>query len=94
MDYPRQNIYEMWFESAGEPEGLWITRTTWPGLCARVTTVAEPSGPSPYYGNPEVRADIFYPNGQLKNRNFEITAAGTYKTWRRIAPPAWWAKGK
>ncbi len=90
MEYPQKNVFQMWVDSSGKPEGVWITRTTWPGLCARVTHVGELKGPPPYYGNPEVRADVYYPTGALKNRNFEITAPGTYKTWREIPAPPWW----
>lgn len=93
MEYSTQNVYQMWFESQSATEDVWITRTTWPGLCARITSVGEPKGPPPYYGNPSVKADVYYPNGQPKSRGFEIPVPGTYKTWRRIATPGWWSQG-
>ena len=77
----------MWF--AIQPKPLWITRTTWANLYARVSSVGTVKGEAPYYGNPEVRADIYFSNGTLKQRNAEISAPGTYKTWRQIAELIW-----
>jgi hypothetical protein len=84
---PQPNVYQMWFSS--QPNGLWITRITWSDLCAHVSFVGELKGDAPYYGNPEVRADIYTGAGQLKQRNSVISAPGTYKTWRQIAKPSW-----
>lgn len=84
---PQPNVYQMWF--AVQPGPLWITRTTWNDLCARVISVDEAKGPAPYYGNPEVLADIYTAEGFLKQRGSVISAAGTYKTWRQIAEPYW-----
>src|SRR4051812_39182176 len=57
--FSEQNIYQMWFESEGAKNGLWITRTTWSSIAAHIVSVGEPKGPPPYYGNPVVLADIF-----------------------------------
>lgn len=84
---PQPNVYQMWFSV--KPEPLWITRTTWNDLCARVTFVGEAKGGAPYYGNPEVRADIYTAGGYCKQRNSVISVPGTYKTWRQIVKPAW-----
>jgi hypothetical protein len=47
---------------------------------------------TPYYGNPEVRADIYTLNGVLHQANAIIPVPGTYKTWRQIESPKWWAE--
>lgn len=64
---PQPNVYQMWFGT--QPGPLWITRTTWANLCAKVTVVGQAKGPAPYYGNPAVKADCrrrlnFDPNDQ------------------------------
>ena len=84
---PQPNVYQMWF--ASQPEPLWITRTTWASLCAKVTFVGEVKGPAPYYGNPTVKADIYNTAGQCTQRGADISAPGTYKTWRQISEPHW-----
>jgi hypothetical protein len=89
VDFSEQNIYQMWFESQGATDGLWITRTTWSSIVARIVFIGEPKGPPPYYGNPIVLADIFNVDGSIRERRAKITAAGTYKTYRRIQPPSW-----
>lgn len=84
------NVYQM-FDAAGREVGFWITRTTWSGKIARVTHVGALKGAGPYFGNPKVLADLYDSNtGQLISRGIEITAAGTYKTWRSASKPAWW----
>ncbi len=88
-----ENVYQMW-ESNGLQVGFWVTRTTWSGKVARVTRIGEPKGPAPYFGNPKVHADLYDErNGRLIESGMEITAAGTYKTWRRAAQPHWFAGG-
>lgn len=82
---PQINIYQMWFDRTSEE--VWFTRITWSGLCARIVRVDDPQGPAPYYGNPKVLADLYYSNGKLKERGIEISAAGTYKTYRQISQP-------
>jgi hypothetical protein len=84
---PQPNVYQMWF--ATQPKPLWITRTTWNSLCAQVVSVGEAKGPAPYYGNPQVFADIYTAGGVLKQRGSVISVPGTYKTWRQIAEPHW-----
>lgn len=84
---PQPNVYQMWFVT--QPETLWITRTTWANLCAKVTFVGEVKGPSPYYGNPVVKADVYNAAGQCTQCETDISAPGTYKTWRQISEPHW-----
>lgn len=84
---PQLNVYQMWF--AVQPEPLWITRTTWANLCAKVTSVEKETAPAPYYGNPKVRADIYNSDGHCIQREAEISVPGTYKTWRQISQPDW-----
>lgn len=84
-----QNIYQMWFESGGSTAGLWITRTTWSTIVAHITSIDSPKEPPLYYGNPVVKADIFNLDGSIRERGANISAAGTYKTYRRIEPPSW-----
>jgi hypothetical protein len=84
---PQLNVYQMWF--ASQPQSLWITRTTWSNLCAKVTSIGEVKGPAPYYGNPEVRADMYNSSGQCTQRGTVISVPGTYKTWRQITEPSW-----
>ena len=74
----------MWFSV--QPNPLWIKRTTWNDLCARVISVGEAKAPAFYYGNPEVLADIDTVQGFLKQRGSFICAAGPYKTWRQHRP--------
>ncbi|RGE40935.1 hypothetical protein DZC30_19495 [Comamonas testosteroni] len=82
---PQVNVFQMWFDR--QADEVWFTRTTWNGLCARITNVGESNGPAPYYGNPKVFADLYYSNGNIKERGIEISAAGTFKTYRQIQPP-------
>lgn len=82
---PQLNVYQMWF--ATQPEPLWITRTTWASMCAKVTFVGEASGPAPYYGNPVVKGDIYSASGQCTQHGAVISVPGTYKTWRQISDP-------
>lgn len=89
-DFSPVNVYQMFVASKDQPGGVWIRRTTWGNLCARIRSVGDFKGPEPYYGNPEVRADIYTLNGTLHQSNVIIPAAGTYKTWRQISMPAWW----
>lgn len=84
---PQPNVYQMWF--AIQPAHLWITRTTWSNLCARVTSIGEVKGPAPYFGNPKVMADIYNGAGQCTQRGAVISVPGTYKTWRQISEPHW-----
>lgn len=85
---PQPNVYQMYFE--GNQEELWLTRTSWVNLCAKVMVVGQPSATGPYFGNPSVYADLYFADtGVLKQKLFEITAAGTYKTWRQIEKPRW-----
>ena len=84
---PQPNVYQMWF--ATQPGSRWITRTTWANLCAKVTFVGEAKGPAPYYGNPAVKAEIYNAAGQCTQRDADISAPGTYKTWRQISAPPW-----
>ena len=88
--FSEKNVYQM-FDAADRQLGFWITRTTWSGKIARVTHVGELKGAPPYYGNPKVTADLYDAStGHLISRGIEVTAPGTYKTWRSIATPAWW----
>jgi hypothetical protein len=83
------NVFQMYVAN-GERPGFWLRRTTWENTCARVTSVGDFKGPPPYFGNPLVLADIYnLQTGQLKERGAKIAVPGTYKTWRRIDPPAW-----
>ena len=84
------NVYEIWMAGNGAPEGVWIKRTTWSSVCARITSIGPVKGPAPYFGNPRVTADLFFLDGTLKQRSIDIPAPGTFKTWRKIPPPTWW----
>lgn len=81
------NIFQMYAAHGGP--GFWLRRTTWGTICARVVGMGETSGPAPYFGNPPVLADIYTLDGKLKEELARLPAAGTYKTWRQIDPPAW-----
>lgn len=88
--FSEKNVYQM-FDAADRKLGSWITRTTWSGEIARVIHVGELKGPPPYYGNPKVKADLYdASSGTLIARGIEITAPGTYKTWRSAPMPPWW----
>jgi len=87
---PPVNVYEIWMAGKEAPEGVWITRTTWASVCARIASVGPAKGPAPYYGNPKVTADLYFLDGTLKQRSIDIPAPGTFKTWRKIDPPSWW----
>jgi hypothetical protein len=83
------NIYEMYVEHWKE-RGFWVRRTTWGNTIAKIKSVGELSGRAPYYGNPEVVATIYdIHTGEIKEDDFIITTAGTYKTWRWVQPPKW-----
>lgn len=82
---PQANVYQMWFERSSDE--VWFTRLTWNDLCARITSVGEPTGPGPYYGNPKVLADLYYANGTVKERGIVVGAAGTFKTYRQVVQP-------
>ena len=82
---PQANVYQMWFDRKAEE--VWFTRTTWTGLCARITHVGGAKGPAPYYGNPKVVADLYSADGTIRERGIEISAAGTFKTYRQILQP-------
>jgi len=88
--FSEQNVYQM-FDAADRKLGFWITRTTWLGKVARVIHIGELKGPPPYYGNPKVKADLYDSStSHLISQGIEISVPGTYKTWRSVAPPAWW----
>lgn len=89
-EFASSNVFQMYVASKDQPGGVWIRRTTWANLCARIKSVGPFKGPAPYYGNPEVRADIYTLNGDLHQTNVVIPVPGTYKTWRQIDTPAWW----
>lgn len=80
-----QNIFEM-FVANGEA-GFWIRRTTWGATCARVIRVGAMTKLGPYFGNPFVLMDVYSLEGTLKEGLAQVPVLGTYKTWRRIAPP-------
>jgi hypothetical protein len=83
------NVYQMYVEFGRAP-GFWLRRTTWGNTCAKVVSVGELVGPAPYFGNPEVRADIFdLTTGALREKDARVSVPGTYKTWRWIQPPSW-----
>jgi hypothetical protein len=84
------NVYQMWMTSRDNAEGVWLTRTTWPGVCVRVTSVGEIKGPSPFFGNPKVLGDLYDMDGTLKQSGVSLPMPGTSKTWRQIPAPAWW----
>ena len=89
--FSAQNVYQMWI--AGHEHGdVWIRRTTWSNLCARIVRVGALTGPAPYFGNPEVRADVYSLDGALVEANAVIRVPGTYKTWRLIEAPSWFQK--
>jgi hypothetical protein len=89
-DFSVLNVYQMYIASKDNRGGVWMRRTTWGNLCARIRTVGPLKGPEPYYGNPEVRADIYTLDGTLHQANAIVQAPGTYKTWRQIETPSWW----
>lgn len=87
------NIYEMYVEHWKRP-GFWIRRTTWGNTIAKVIEVGEFAGRAPYYGNPQVIAVVYdMQTGDVKDKWFEVPAAGTYKTWRWVHPPEWSGEG-
>lgn len=93
MQFSPVNVYQMWVISHEQPGGLWIRRTTWSNMCAHVTAVGEFTGPAPYFGNPDVHADLYDLQGHRKQRGAEIAVPGTYKTWRQIPTPLWHLAG-
>ncbi|MCZ8254672.1 MAG: hypothetical protein O9327_03170 [Polaromonas sp.] len=90
MDFSPINVYQMFVEN-DQKLGFWLTRTSWNAKVARVTEVAPFKGPAPYFGNPKVKADLYDAvTGRLLEKGMEVTAAGTYKTWRLAEQPSWW----
>ena len=90
-EFSDKNVFEMYVANDMKP-GFWLRRTTWGNTCARVIEVGEFKGPSPYFGNPKVYADIFdLRTGALKEAKARIPVPGTYKTWRLIDAPEWWS---
>ena len=88
-DFADENLFQM-LVANGSQQGFWLRRTTSGNSCARVTSVGPLTGPGPYYGNPKVYADIYdLATGTLREAHARLPAAGTYKTWRLIAPPPW-----
>lgn len=57
--------------------------------CARVVGIGKFTKPAPYFGNPPVVMDVYSLNGELKEGLAKVSVPGTYKTWRKIEPPAW-----
>lgn len=83
------NVYDMYLEHGKRP-GFWLRRITWGNTVAKVTSVGALKGRPPYYGNPEVTADIFdLHSGALKENGAAIPVPGTFKTWRWVQPPEW-----
>ncbi|MCO4322301.1 DUF5710 domain-containing protein [Aliidiomarina quisquiliarum] len=83
------NIYQMYVEHWRKP-GFWVQRTTWGNTIAKITFVGELTGKPPYYGNPKVIATVYdIHTGEVKDQDFVIDTAGTYKTWRWVQPPKW-----
>jgi len=93
-DFSQMNVYEMYMDAKDKQGGAWIRRTTWANLCARIKSVGKITGPAPYFGNPEVRADLYTLDGRLHQSNAVIPSAGTYKTWRQFEVPTWWTEGR
>jgi hypothetical protein len=87
QDFSDQNVFEMCVANGGP--GFWIRRTTWDATCARVVGIGRFTKPGPYFGNPPVVMDVYSIKGELKEALAKASVPGTYKTWRRIDPPAW-----
>lgn len=88
-DFSELNVFQIYVAN-GEQPGFWLRRTTWGNTVAKVMSVGPLTGPPPYYGNPQVRADLYdLASGEVKERNVRIPVPGTYKTWRQIEPPPW-----
>ncbi|GGZ39029.1 hypothetical protein [Asticcacaulis endophyticus] len=88
-DFSDLNVFQMYVAN-GEQPGFWLKRTTWDNTVAQVTSVGPFTAAAPYYGNPEVCADIYeLSSGALKELGAKIPVPGTYKTWRQIDPPRW-----
>jgi hypothetical protein len=67
-DFSDVNVFQMYVANNEQP-GFWLRRTTWGNTCAQVTSVGPLKGPSPYYGNPVVLADIYdLRTGEIKER--------------------------
>ena len=70
------NIYEMYVLNDGV--GFWVRRNTWGNSIARITHVAPLSTPAPYYGNPEVRVDLYNIHSkEIEQENMALSCAGT-----------------
>ncbi|AYG64192.1 DUF5710 domain-containing protein [Rhizobium jaguaris] len=87
QDRAGENVFEMCIANCGP--GFWIRRTTWGNSLARIVGVGPITQPAPYFGNPSVLMDVYSLSGELKDTLAPVPVAGTYKTWRRIDPPAW-----
>jgi len=87
------NLYQIWLTSRNERGGVWVVRTTWPGVYVRITSVGEYKGAPPYFGYPKVTADLYHADGRLKESGASLPAPGTSETWRQIAVPVWWNAG-
>lgn len=87
LDFSDQNIFEMCVANGGP--GFWIRRTTWGATCARVVGIGQFTKPAPYYGSPPVVMDVYSLKGEVKEGLAKVSAAGTYKTWRKIEAPEW-----
>ena len=81
------NVYEMIVENKGP--GFWVWRTTWGKTIARIVGNAPLEGKPPYFNNPKVIIDVYSLDGSLKGELSEMSAPGTYKTWRWIEAPEW-----
>lgn len=83
------NIYQMYCNHWQQP-GFWVARTPWVGTVAKIKRVGKLLGKPPYFGNPKVTATVYHRRtGEVLDDNFEISSAGTFKTWRLIDPPSW-----
>ena len=58
-------------------------------LVARIVGIGTMTKPGPYFGSPPVLMDVYSKNGKLRDGLERLSTAGTYKTWRLIAPPEW-----
>jgi hypothetical protein len=75
-DFSELNVFQMYVAN-GEQTGFWLTRATWGNTIAQMTSVGAFTGPPPYYGNPEVRADIYdLHSGALKEPRVKVPVPG------------------
>ena len=87
QDFSDQNVFQMSVTNGGP--GFWVRRTTWDATCARVVGIGQFTKLGPYFGNPPVVIDVYSLKGELKEPLAKMAVPGTYKTWRKIEPPAW-----